>query len=125
MGDLKRDLIVGSATLVVITVVGAASFFAFREDEKRHQRLTTEVPADIIDVYDKRGTNPQTGATGGIVNVLVKYQYVIDGKGYSRNVTVGGEIGKSYNVGQPAKVCYNPRNQEEAELFPSNYKCGK
>lgn len=125
MNELKRDLFLGGVTLVVIVLIGAASLVAFHQDEERHRRLTAEVPATIIEVYERRGTNPQTGKTGGVVNVLVSYHYEIEGKKYARKIIIGEQSGKSFKVGAPAKVCYNPRAPEEAELFSSEYPCGR
>jgi hypothetical protein len=125
VSELRRDLILGSATLLVIALILAVSFIAFREDEQRHARLTAEAPATIVELYERRGTNREAGKTGGIENVFVRYRYEIEGKEYSRQVTMSARASRSFKVGQPAKVCYNPRNREEVELFASDYQCGK
>jgi hypothetical protein len=53
MSELRRDLIFGGITLLIIAVIGVASFFAFRGDEQQRKILTAEVPATIVDVFAK------------------------------------------------------------------------
>jgi hypothetical protein len=125
MVELKRNWLFGSATLVVIALILAFSIIAFREDERQDARLTAEVPASIVGLYVRRGQSPQTGATAGVVNVLIEYRYEIEGKQYARQVTMSETAAKSFKVGQPAKVCYNPGNPDEAKLFSGGHQCGR
>jgi hypothetical protein len=121
--DIKRDTIVWVAGLTFIFIVGIASYFAFLTDEERHKRLTSEVPATVTNVYERRAVNPRSGAEG-TVDITVTYKYVIEGQEYERTVRLSMLAGSAYREGQPAKVCYNPRKHEEAELFPAAYRCG-
>jgi hypothetical protein len=121
--EIKRDIIIWSVGLAFIALVGVASYFAFLKDEGRHKRLTLEVPANITNVYERRAVNPTSGAEG-TVDITVTYRYIIDDTEYKRTVRLSKSAGSFYREGQQAKVCYNPRNHEEAELFPAAYKCG-
>ncbi len=60
-----------------------------------------------------------------IVNLFVSYRYRVNSGEYTRKVIVGRGVGKAFAVGQPAKVCYNPENPDQAELFPIAYTCGQ
>jgi hypothetical protein len=123
--ELKQDLLIGGATLAFIALILAFSIIAFRADERQDALLTAEVPATVVSLYVRRAQSPQTGATSGVVNVLIDYRYEIEGKEYKRQVTMSEEAAKSFKVGQPAKVCYNPGNREEARLFSFEHQCGR
>jgi hypothetical protein len=121
--EIKRDIIVWAVGLAFIAMVGVASYFAFLKDEERHQRLTSEVPASVTNVYVRRAVNPTSGSEGP-VDITVTYKYVIDDTQYERTVRLSKSAGSFYRQGQVAKVCYNPRTHEDAKLFPASYKCG-
>ncbi len=123
MNEVKRDLISLGVLAIILFVAGTASYFAFRKDEERHKRLAAEVPANISNVYARRSVNPISGAEG-IIDISVSYKYAIDGKEYERMIRLGKSASNLYREGQPAKVCYNPKKHDEAELFPTGYKCG-
>jgi hypothetical protein len=121
--EIKRDIIVWVLGLAFIALVGGASYFAFLKDEERHKRLTSEVPANVTNVYARRAVNPPSGSEGTL-DITVTYKYVIDDTQYERTVRLSKSVGSFYREGQVAKVCYNARNHGDAELFPASYKCG-
>ena len=121
--EIKRDTIVWVIGLAFIAIVGIASYFAFLKDEETHKRLTSEVPATVANVYERRAVNPTSGAEG-TVDVTMTYKYVIDDTAYERRVRLSRMARGVYREGQAAKVCYNSRHHEEAELFPPSHRCG-
>ena len=125
MNETKRDLIAISLTTITIAVIGMASYFAYRSDERRRTRLTAEVPAEIVEVYVNRSRNNEEARPGRIESMRISYRYVLDGEIFARTTTVSSMAGKEFKVGGPAKVCYNPANPNEAELFQVNHKCGE
>lgn len=125
MNEAKRDLIFLGALVIIVLIVGTGSYFSFRKDEENRKHLTAEVPANITDVSARRDISPQTGQTNRIINILVSYNYVIDGKKFERSVILSKDADKSFKVGQHAKVCYNPQRYEKAELVAADYNCGR
>jgi hypothetical protein len=96
-------------------------------------RLTAEAPAQVVTVSLDRGrrtttTNRnrrRTRRTNENTETDIRYQYAVNGRTYDATAEKDGDQTSTFKVGMTAKVCYNPSNPEESEVFPSNYTCGK
>ncbi len=122
---MRRDLILFGILAVVLTVLGVTMYFAYRTDEEGRARLTAETPAVITEVYVVRERNNDTARPGRINSVRVSYQYSVDGRQHARTTSLSRNVGMNFTEGVAAKVCYNPINPEEAELFEMNRPCGR
>lgn len=123
--EVKRDLILGALTLLAVAFIGVASYFSFRSDSARRRHMTSEVPAEILEVYSTRSRNNEEGKPGAVTSVRVSFRFVLDGESFFRSANMSRDQGKEFEVGRPAKVCYNPGDHQQSELFPHNYQCGR
>jgi hypothetical protein len=48
----------------------------------------------------------------------------VGGKSYTGYSEKDGDVQRDFQVGGQAKVCYNPANPEESDVFPASSKCG-
>ena len=122
--EVKREMILGAATLLAVVLIGAVSYFTFRSDAARRRHLTSEVPAEILEVYAARNRNNEEGKPGAVTSVRVSFRFVLNGETIMRSNTMSRDQGKEFEVGKPAKVCFNPEDHRQAELFPQSYQCG-
>lgn len=111
--------------LAAVLVAGAGSYFAFRSDEQRRTRLRAEVPAEIVEAFEQRGRNVETGNPRPVHSVRVGYRYTIADRTFERTIILNSVAGTKFKVGVPAKVCYNPQQVEEAELFEAAHRCAQ
>ena len=117
-----KYLIALGFVMILLAIVG--SLIIFQSERDKRKSLTSEVPAQIIEMSPRKTIDPETGQTNRVLNVLVIYRYSIAGKMFEKQTTVGKSESLDFKLNQPAKVCFNPNSPEQGELFPSEYKCG-
>jgi len=96
-------------------------------------RLTAEAPARVTTVSLDRGRRTRTGnrnrrhtrRTSENTETDISYQYSVNGKTFDGTTEKDGDQTSTFKVGVAAKVCYNPSNPEESEVFPRGHACGK
>jgi hypothetical protein len=118
-----KYLIGGS--FVVIALAVTASVFVFQVEQIERKNLTAEVPAEIPEMLPRKTIDPETGQTNRVLNVLVIYRYSINGENFEKQTTVNKTESLAFRVGEAAKICFNPENKDQAELFPIEHNCGK
>lgn len=112
-------------SFVVIILAVAVSMFVFRTEQVERKNLTSEVPAQIVEMSPRKAIDPETGQTYRVLNVLVIYRYSIKGVTFEKQITVGKSESLAFKVGEQATICFNPVREDQAELFPIEYKCGE
>lgn len=111
--------------LTVILLLG--SYLAFRKETERRKGLIREVPANITKTDVRRSANPDTGQEQS-VDVIVSYEYEVNGQIYERTTRMSKTESLSFIPWGKAKVCYdpdNPKTIEDPQLFPNSHECGK
>lgn len=97
-------------------------------------RLTAEAPAQITAVSLDRGRRTTTTTTGnrnrrrkrtGDTETDIRYRFTVNGRPYDGATEKDGDQTSTYKTGMAAKVCYNPSDPEESEVFPSSHTCGR
>jgi hypothetical protein len=106
-------------SLLVTCVLGLFGFYRWDYQTS----LTAEAPAEILRVAERGAARDRNRHT------VVDYRYVVDGTTYEAQIVKRGPNKRpdasrpDYAVGQPAKVCYNPRSPRTAEVFTPAYRC--
>ena len=117
---LHRSLLLAGGTMLLIAI--CAGVIAYRQKSMTNRRKSAGAVAHIIDTYERRGGSP--GQTAEVQDVIVDYDYTVNGRKYRDNVKLSGKTGLLFQKGQEAKVCYEPDNPANAELYASDYSCG-
>jgi len=117
---LQRSLLLAGGTMLLIAICGG--LIAYRQQSMRDSRKTAGAVANIIDTYERRGGS--LGQSADVQDVIVDYEYTVNGRQYRDNVKLSGKTGLLFQKGQEAKVCYEPGNPARAELYASDYSCG-
>jgi hypothetical protein len=94
-------------------------------------RLTVEAPAQITSVSLDRGRGTTTTGNRnrrrrkrtGDAETDIRYRFTVNGRPYDGATEKDGDQTSTYKTGMPAKVCYNPSDPEESEVFSSTHKC--
>jgi hypothetical protein len=120
----KKVLVVG----IIIAVLAIASLF-FWLNKRRLARLTAEAPAEVLGVNlerNRRTTRNSNGRrrSGTDTETDISYRFTAGGKLITASTSKEGDVTGTYKTGAPAKVCYNPSNPEESEVFTPEHKCG-
>lgn len=121
----RERIIIGVSILFIVVILITASYVAFLKDEQQRQAMTSEVPAQIIDVFAARGRDPETGAMDRIQYIRINFSYEVNGATYRRVTTMNKVLGSKFKVGGAAKVCYKAGEPKEGELHEVSYECGK
>ena len=85
--------------------------------------LTAEAPAEVLRIANRGSRADQNRHT------VIDYRYTVDGRTYEARFTKRGPNQRpgasrpDFEVGQPAKVCYNPTRPHVSEIFRPTYKC--
>jgi len=106
----------------MLLIAICAGIIAYRQKSMTNRRKSAGAVAHIIDTYERRGGSP--GQTAEVQDVIVDYEYTVNGRQYRDNVKLSGKTGLLFQKGQEAKVCYEPDNPANAELYASDYSCG-
>jgi len=106
----------------MLLIAICAGIIAYRQKCMTNRRKSAGAVAHIIDTYERRGGSP--GQTAEVQDVIVDYDYTVNGRKYRDNVKLSGKTGLLFQKGQEAKVCYEPDNPANAELYASDYSCG-
>lgn len=122
---LPRKIWVILFLLIVMLLLG--SYFAFRKETERRKGLIREVPANVTKTDVRRSADPETGQERS-VDVIVSYEYEVDGRNYEKTTRMSRTESLSFIPWSTAKVCYDPENPktiEEPQLFPNSHECEK
>jgi hypothetical protein len=106
----------------MLVIAVCAGVIGYRQKGMSNKRKSAGAVAHIIDTYERRGGSP--GQTAEVQDVIVDYEYTVNGHQYRDNVKLSGKTGLLFQKGQEAKVCYEPDNPANAELYASDYSCG-
>ncbi|HEV7744301.1 MAG TPA: DUF3592 domain-containing protein [Pyrinomonadaceae bacterium] len=122
------------AIVIGVFVIGAALFFSYQ----RHQwleKLTAEAPAQVLAVKVTRQSttpnqnNSQNQNAGNnstpTFSTRITYSFQADGRTIETEWVKSGDVSEEYEVGRRAKVCYEPANPNNNEIFPLSYRCGQ
>ena len=90
--------------------------------------LTAETTGQVTNVVldrDRKTTKRKTssGKTKKTTKTEIDYSYAVDGKTYTGFSEKDGDVQAAFRSGSTVKVCYNPKNPEESDVFPLNAKC--
>ena len=98
------------------------------------RRLTAEAPAEITSVVldrDRKTTRRRSGSnnrrrtkTTTTYETDIEYRYTVNGKVYDGVSEKDGDLTGSFRSGASVKVCYNPAQPEESDVFENNHRCG-
>jgi len=98
------------------------------------RRLTAEAPAEITSVVldrDRKITRRRSGSnnrrrtkTKTTYETDIEYRYTVNGKAYDGVSEKDGDVTGSFRTGSSAKVCYNPSQPNESDVFENNHRCG-
>jgi hypothetical protein len=97
--------------------------------------LTAEAPAEITRVRvvldrdtktkkKKTSSNRTKKTTKTTYETEIDYRYTVGGRTYEGYTEKDGDVQRDFAVGTQAKVCYNPQNPSESDVFPIGYRCG-
>ena len=56
---------------VIVGLAVAASIFVFQAEQVERKKLTSEVPAQIVEMSARKTIDPETGQTHRVLNVLI------------------------------------------------------
>ena len=117
---------------VIVLVAGVIVAVIVWRDRRRLARLTAEAPAEVLNVdVISHTSNSGVGNANGrrrrhrtTHETDITYRYAVGGGTIVGTTSKAGDVHQTFRVGRPAKVCYNPAQPEESEVFPPDHKCG-
>lgn len=112
---------------LIIPILLLGSYFAFRKEMEERKGLIHEAAVNITRTDVRRSVGPDTGQDYS-VDVIVSYEYEINGHKYEKTTRMSKTESLSFIPWSTAKVCYDPKNPktiEEPRLFPTSHECGK
>lgn len=117
---------IAAVVMIVLVVlgIGASIFFGWQ----RHQhlaKLTAEAPAQVLEVkVTTLKRNYNTNAPPDY-STRITYKFDANGRTIETEWTKSGDVSDEYEVGKRAKVCYDPSNPNDNEIFTLSYRCGQ
>ncbi len=106
----------GCALILILTILFfAAVVWVIDQNGKRR---SAEVPVEIVEVkgirwYDSSDEEYKTGYD-------VFYRYSVNGQVYETT----SNHDESYKPGTAYKICYNPKNPRDHEIYQASHRCG-
>jgi hypothetical protein len=125
--------VIATVVIVVIGVlaVGAALFFSYQRHQ-RLARLTGSAPAQVLEVKvrdsnssNNRNTAQNRQRSSPSYSTRITYRFEVNGRTIETEWTKSNDVSEEYEVGRGARVCYDPADPEDNEIFPLNYRCGR
>ena len=114
--------------VMLVVVIGAGIFFSIQ----RHQRLaklTADAPAQVLEVKvtsnDRNRNSNFNSSSSRTYSTRITYRFEANGRSIETECTKSGDVSDEFEVGRRAKVCYDPTNPDDNEIFPLNYPCGQ
>jgi hypothetical protein len=114
--------------VLIVLMTGAFIFFSWQ----RHQhlvRLTAETPAQVLEVkVVSRDRNRNTNinrSSSSTYSTRISYRFQANGRTIETEWTKSDDVSDEYTVGGRAKVCYDPTNPDDNEIFTLSYHCGQ
>ena len=108
-------------TAVGVLAIGAFIFFSWQ----RHQRLvklTAAAPAQILEV---KVTSKKRSESSRNYSTRITYSFQAQERTIETEWTKSDDVSDEYEVGRRAKVCYDPSNPDDNEIFTLSYRCGQ
>ncbi|MDQ4122163.1 MAG: DUF3592 domain-containing protein [Acidobacteriota bacterium] len=112
----------------------SAFVFAGCSGDDFSRRLTAETPAEITSVVldrDRKTTRRRSGSnnrrrtkTTTTYETDITYRYTVNGQVYNGETEKDGDLTGRFRTGTTAKVCYNPAQPDEADVFETGHRCG-
>ncbi len=112
----------------------SAFVFAGCSGDDFSRRLTAEAPAEITSVVldrDRKTTRKRSGSnnrrrttTKTSYETDITYRYTVNGQVYNGESEKDGDVTGRFRAGSPVKVCYNPAQPDESDVFESGHRCG-
>lgn len=128
----KKTLSGVALVVVILAVIGIIVGVMVWRNRRHLATLTAEASAEIlnVDVINNNSNRRSFSSnrqrrSGGSTHTAIDYRYVVGGRTLMATTEKGGDVHNQYKVGRPAKVCYNPSNPEDSEVFLPDYKCGR
>lgn len=124
---MRPGKIVGCAIAAVIIVVllvlgiGFSIYFGYQRHQ-RLARLTAEAPAQVLEV---NVTSSKRRRSSRNYSTRITYRFEVDGRTIETEWTKSDDVSDEYAVGRRAKVCYDPANPDDNEIFTLSYRCGQ
>ena len=114
------------------------SFFAFAlagcSGDDFSRRLTAEAPAEITSVVldrDRKTTRRRSGSnnrrrttTKTTYETDSTYRYTVNGQVFNGETEKDGDVTGTFRTGSRVKVCYNPAQPDESDVFETSHRCG-
>lgn len=123
--------VVGCAIAAVVMIVlgvlatGAFIFFSWQ----RHQRLvrlTAEAPAQVLEVkVNSKASSNNRRSSSRNYSTRITYRFQAQDRTIETEWTKNDDVSDQYEVGRRAKVCYDPSNPDDNEIFTLSYRCGQ
>lgn len=123
--------VIGCAIAAVVVIVlgvlatGVFIFFSWQ----RHQRLvrlTAEAPAQVLEVkVTSKATSNNRRSSARNYSTRITYSFQAQGRTIETEWTKSDDVSDQYEVGRRAKVCYDPANPDDNEIFTLSYRCGQ
>jgi hypothetical protein len=114
-----------AVVLGVVLVIGIGAFLFFSWQRHQHlAKLTAEAQAQVLEVNvttKKRNYNSNAPPD---YSTRITYLFEANGRTIETEWTKSGDVSDEYAMGRRAKVCYDPKNPDDNEIFTLNYRCG-
>lgn len=111
-----------------------AFVFAACSGDDFSRRLTAEASGEITSVvldHDRKITSRRSGSnsrrrttTKTTYETDISYRYTVNGQVYNGETEKDGDVTGRFRAGSPVKVCYNPAQPDESDVFEAGHRCG-
>ena len=112
--------------LAILGIALVSSYFALLREKETLSRFSSEASATITETDVRRTADVETGKEQS-VDVIIIFEYEIDGHRFERTVRKSKLDSSRFVPWGNAKVCYDATDLtsfEKAELIPASDKCG-
>lgn len=119
-----QKLTAGKVALVAVVVLVAVALAVLVYVRRRDQlaRLTAEAPAKVVSV--SVNNDRARGNDRSRERTVISYTYAVGGQDLNGRSTKGGDVSGRYRIPAPVKVCYDPKDPYNSEIFEAEYRCG-
>ena len=111
--------------MVGIFATGGFIYFRWQRNQ-RLIRLTAEAPAQVLEVkVTDKVTNNNRRSSPHNYSTRITYRFQAQGHTIETEWIKSNDVSDEYEVGRRAKVCYDPSNPDDNEIFTLSYRCGQ
>jgi hypothetical protein len=118
--------------LFLISIFAFVSANCSGDDFSR--RLSAEAEGELTSVAldrERKTTRRRSGSnnrrrttTKTTYETDISYRYTVNGQIYNGETEKDGDVTASFRTGARVKVCYNPAQPDESDVFESGHRCG-